>query len=1178
MAANLDQLKVAIEGAVVEGFRGRLIARGQARGMVWRDGVLPQDAPNFSAELSDELLSYGYALLRHGLHFTELGGEGDLARKAFAIAAEALEAVVAKGPRDPESDFHRFVAAAAYHLGRYSAQAYSLLRQRLEGANLAGMEIALAKLMLRDLDGLGADIHAWFASGKGSDDAITSTLAEAKPGWDDEEDSNEKLDLLNPQDPLTEAALVALEDNFMAALSIAMLAMERGDESLMLEADRRLIDGLVSAEEMSLVPAWWCYRLARHLLTGLWHTSFHVVLPRSGPPGQDVGDWLRLRRLFIATMYRRSKAELELWPSQLQAAKRVLDATANLVMSLPTSAGKTRIAELCILSTLGRGRRVVFVTPLRALSAQTEVGLRRTFGPLGKSVSSLYGSIGASGTDVDALRKRDIVVATPEKLDFALRSDPQLLDDVGLVVLDEGHMIGLTEREVRYEAQIQRLLRRPDAADRRVICLSAILPDGDQLEDFAAWLTRDRPDGLIKDGWRPTRLRYGEVDWRGDHARLNVTVGEEKPFISNFLTAKMPTQGKARKLFPSDQGELCIATSWRLVADGQTVLVFCPERRQVLPFARDIIEMHKRGHIASVLQHPPAVLGSAIAVGMEWFGPDHEILKCLKLGVAIHHGALPTPYRREIERLLREGVLRITVSSPTLAQGLNLSATSLVFRGLTRGGDLIQVAEFRNVVGRAGRAFIDVEGLVLYPMFDRHAKRRAQWKELVDDASGREMESGLLRLLVALILRMRDKLGESTPLPRLLEYVAGQGAWEFPVVEFESAEAAAEEQKRWEQHLASLDTAIFSLLGDAVVPDDQIAAKIDEVLTASLFNRRLARYAADVQDALPRVLHARVNYIWQRSTAEQRRGWFLAGVGFKTGLELDTMAPRLEGLLLDANLAISKQNWDPAIAAITDFAEIAFQIPPFRPEKLLADWRPLLDSWLRGQPLGSALAASDDAIQCIEQAFVYNLPWAMEAVRVRFEAHADPVEAAMSMAWSLFDFPRAPAVAALETGTLSGPAAILIQAGFGSRVGAIAAVGRSGATFDSMEGLMEWLATDDIRARSAQVDWPTYQAHGLWLEFVGSGGATVAAKWSSWFFQSPVHWTGAPVPPGQHLRIGGGPGKERCIYTADFKEVGTIGWIPNTVGLFIATAARERGELNVEYLGPDIAGAPSRNI
>lgn len=200
-----------------------------------------------------------------------------------------------------------------------------------------------------------------------------------------------------------------------------------------------------------------------------------------------------------------------MWPSQIEAASRAVNQTDNLVVSLPTSAGKTRIAELSILRCLAGGRRAIVVTPLRALSAQTEATLQRTFGPLGKTISALYGSIGVSGFDEDAIRGRDIVVATPEKLDFALRNDPSLLDDVGLLVFDEGHMIGSGEREVRYEVQIQRLLRRKDADQRRIVCLSAILPDGDQMEDFSAWLRRDQPGGPIKNDWRPTRLRFGEV-------------------------------------------------------------------------------------------------------------------------------------------------------------------------------------------------------------------------------------------------------------------------------------------------------------------------------------------------------------------------------------------------------------------------------------------------------------------------------------------------------------------------------------------------------------------------------------------------------------------------------------------------------------------------------------------
>ncbi len=150
MAATLEDLQVSLQNAVQQGFRHRLLARGQSRGMIWRDGALPPEAPNFSIELSDDLLGYGYSLLLQGMRFAALGGEPRLARTAFEVAAESLEAVVAKGEQDAERDFHRLVAAAAYHLGRFSARAYSLLHRDIAGANLSLVEASLAKLMLRD--------------------------------------------------------------------------------------------------------------------------------------------------------------------------------------------------------------------------------------------------------------------------------------------------------------------------------------------------------------------------------------------------------------------------------------------------------------------------------------------------------------------------------------------------------------------------------------------------------------------------------------------------------------------------------------------------------------------------------------------------------------------------------------------------------------------------------------------------------------------------------------------------------------------------------------------------------------------------------------------------------------------------------------------------------------------
>ncbi len=346
MATTLEALEQDIRAAVEPGFRQRLLARGQSRAMLWRDGVLPESAPEFSPDLSDNLLSYGYSLLLHAVRYLDLEGDPRLARTAFEVAAESLEAVAFKGEPDSERDFHRLAAAAAYHLGRYSARAYSLLQGSLTQSNLSTSERAFAKLILRDLDGLARDVSQWFSSGTGSDEALEIVFSTEPQEPSEEEDDDE--------DSVLEGMNLALEENFLAAMSQTLMAHERGDEALSLAARERLRAGLEVAADLSLVTQWWLHRLAIRLVGGLWDTSFHAVLPRMGPSGAGANNWDLLRKLFISSLYRRGKAEIELWPSQLDAAGRALDFDANLVLSLPTSAGKTRIAELCILACLAK--------------------------------------------------------------------------------------------------------------------------------------------------------------------------------------------------------------------------------------------------------------------------------------------------------------------------------------------------------------------------------------------------------------------------------------------------------------------------------------------------------------------------------------------------------------------------------------------------------------------------------------------------------------------------------------------------------------------------------------------------------------------------------------------------------------------------------------------------------
>ena len=1169
MPTTPEAIAADIAEAATAGFRGRLIARGQARAIIWRNGELPPDAPAFAPQLSYDLHSYGYALLGLGLRLRELGGDGAQARTAFEQAATALEAVIAKGNRqEVDRDFHFIMAAASYHLAHLSARAYSLLAIVEADENFAPTERVLALLMRRNFRALRANVLDYRASGEGSDARIAADIQTKL-------DHAEAADLPDGGDEfLFDSIDTALNDAFMAAMSLFLLALERGEQPLLDQALERLRTGLSICSELNMLPQWWSHRIAIHLLSDLWSNTFHEKVPLQ-PAGGEAADWPRLRELFIALLQRRPKAEVDLWPSQIEAATRAADQSDDLVVSLPTSAGKTRIAELCILRCLAGGKRVVFITPLRALSAQTETTLQRTFGPLGKTISALYGSVGVSGFDEDAIRERDIVVATPEKLDFALRNDPSLLDDVGLLVFDEGHMIGLNEREVRYEVQIQRLLRRADAHERRIVCLSAILPDGDQLDDFAGWLRRDHPGGLIKHEWRPTRLRFGDVVWSTPSARLNLRVGDERPWVQRFLVGAAPpnwVQPKRRrtKLFPCDQRELCLATAWRLVEDGQTVLIFCPERRSVEPFADVIVDLYERGALRSLLEADAAVLSTAITLGEEWLGPDSAILKCLRLGVALHHGALPTAYRKEVERLLRDNVLKVTISSPTLAQGLNLSATAVVMHSLHRFGERIEISEFKNVIGRAGRAYVDVEGIVLFPMFDDIAKKRRNWEALINDLGARNMESGLVQLVAALLSRMRARIGGD--LNQLVEYVVNNAAaWTFPEVANEKPEDRERALTDWEQHVATLDTAILSLIGENDIPDEEVEAALDDILQSSLWHRRLLRQNEQVQQVLKAGLVSRSRLIWNQSTTARRRGYFLAGVGLTTGNALDAIATDANLLLVQANGGILDGDAEAAIVAITSIAERVFGFYPFTPDPMPTNWRDILRTWLLGQPLADIAAGQEsETLQFIEGGLVYRLPWAMEAIRVRAAANGDTIGGFL-----LDNYELGLAVPAVETGTLNRSASILIQAGFNSRLAAIKAVADTGAIFQTGQELRQWLNSEAVAAYSAQPDWPTAETKAMWMEFAQSFTPRENRTWADRRYWANVAWLCAPPPPDTPVQVHHWDG-QACVLSADGTPLGTVqaALNPGRAGLMRAQVSQDVGRIDLTYLGPDdLSGA-----
>ena len=167
--------------------------------------------------------------------------------------------------------------------------------------------------------------------------------------------------------------------------------------------------------------------------------------------------------------------------------------------------------------------------------------------------------------------------------------------------------------------------------------------------------------------------------------------------------------------------------------------------------ARSVVDLCKRGYLESLLDDQAAVAQGPRGWARNGLARTIPAVACLKLGVAIHHGRLPSPFLRELEILLSEGSLKVIVASPTLAQGLNLNAAVLLVPALYRAGELIKGEEFANVAGRAGRAFVDVEGLIVHVMYDKINWRKKEWRSLVRSAKERTLKSGLIQIVAEIM-------------------------------------------------------------------------------------------------------------------------------------------------------------------------------------------------------------------------------------------------------------------------------------------------------------------------------------------------------------------------------------------------------------------------------------------
>jgi len=399
---------------------------------------------------------------------------------------------------------------------------------------------------------------------------------------------------------------------------------------------------------------------------------------------------------------------ITLWKSQKKALEGGLLSPNSLILSMPTSSGKTRTVEFAIYKALRDNSNglCVYVVPTRALAAEVEESLSSRLGRTGIGVSVLYGGYDFSPFEEEILAENQVIVLTPEKLDLISRQNEEFKTKISLIIIDEAQEIASPSiRGLRAEFILSRIIYLAEKNNARTLCLSAVIPNS---EDFAKWISGSS-ENKIKIDWRPTKHRYGFFQWfRGTGQVVYPPLPDEFPTENFFI----PRLFKKDELQNEDRRETEVAARLSLYyTKVGTTLVFTTTK----PLVEEIVDI-----LIKLLEiNPPEISLDRERVVKECeaiLGEKHRLIKAIKLGFCYHHSDLPRSVRRIIEKGIRNGVLSLIVSTTTLTQGVNLPIRNVIVHSLRYGRE-VPLTQFWNVVGRAGRAGYETEGHIIFCFF-----------------------------------------------------------------------------------------------------------------------------------------------------------------------------------------------------------------------------------------------------------------------------------------------------------------------------------------------------------------------------------------------------------------------------------------------------------------------------
>lgn len=419
----------------------------------------------------------------------------------------------------------------------------------------------------------------------------------------------------------------------------------------------------------------------------------------------------------------RQKGELgmlELLPSQRDAInKNLFDVAANaIVLQMPTSAGKTLLAEFNIVVTksLLPQSKVVYVVPSRALVNQVYHDLRTDLSSLGFSVEKTS-SVNEVDPSEDAFLQADeidVLVSTPEKLDLLVRRDHPSVRSVSMFIVDEAHTIRNGARGARLELLIAILRReRPNA---KYMLLSPFLP-GDKTS-IQEWLGGGN---TIEVNWKPSeKVVFGVKVTEKKVKTQMVPSSYAAPYQQEYTSEEpidIPLQTTA------DKEKILEYSCKRFAERGKTQLILCQGRPSANNTAKNIYNW---------VDAPNGLDAEILLVQKyleEEMGCATLFSQLLSKRIAVHHAGLSDETKLLIEHLIRERQIQYVCATTTVAEGVNFPVSSVYFdsfyRGQSRKENLLSSNDFWNIAGRSGRTMVDDFGKIILPFNTKQNKELA---------------------------------------------------------------------------------------------------------------------------------------------------------------------------------------------------------------------------------------------------------------------------------------------------------------------------------------------------------------------------------------------------------------------------------------------------------------------